>query len=77
VITRVLDPSWAFCASTVLSFPERGRRVDLRLPLSEAAAAELRGLGLGERFGVVTPFNPRGPELTRDANMGRLSKRHG
>jgi len=67
------DPSWAFYPETILEFPEGGLRVDLRSPLSEAVVAELQGLGLGGRFAVVTPCDPRGIRAGDDSNARRVA----
>jgi len=46
--------------------------LDLRRRVSGRDGRRLRALGLGRRFGVVTPFNPRGEVLSAAANRRRL-----
>lgn len=46
--------------------------VDLRRAVPLAVARRLRGLGLGRRFGIVTPYNPGGVSLSGAANTRRL-----
>lgn len=72
MISRRDDPSWAFYTNTVLRFPGHGVVVDLRRDLTTGEASTLRGLGLGERFGVVTPFNPMGRTVGHAENLARL-----
>src|SRR5436190_23251744 len=67
------DPSWAFYPETILEFPEEGLRVDLRSPLSVSVVAQLQGLGLGGRFAVVTPCDPRGTRVADGSNAIRVS----
>jgi len=70
------DPSWAFYPDTILEFPEEGLRVDLRSALSMSVVAQLQGLGLGGRFAVVTPCDPRGIRAVDDRNPTRVLALH-
>jgi hypothetical protein len=49
-----------------------GFEVDLRRELTETQRRQLRSLGLGRRFGIVTAFNPRGEEFPVATNRRRL-----
>lgn len=48
--------------------------VDLRVPVLPATRRVLAAIGLGEPFGVVTAFNPRGVELDEAENSRRASE---
>ena len=55
---------------TVLRFD--GFELDLRRTVTARQRTQLRSLGLGRRFGIVTAFNPRGEELPVSTNRRRL-----
>jgi hypothetical protein len=66
------DPSWFKYPNTILEIYRDGVvRVDLREPLTPALAQELRELGLGNHFAVVTACNPTGDQLTEEENHVR------
>ena len=77
------DPSWSQYPCTVLEIhPAAGSRgaappileVDLRAELAGSVAARLRSLGLGDRWAVVTAYNPRGRDREPEANESRHAK---
>ena len=63
---------WGSYPETVLIFagdPEIF--LDLREPVPPATKKALAALGLGEPFGILTAFNPRGQPLAADENARR------
>jgi hypothetical protein len=53
------DPRWATYPDTIVEvFTSPLIRADLRSPLPTAQAAELRAIGLGDAWAVVTACNP-------------------
>lgn len=77
------DPSWAQYPCTVLEIhsavpPGSGAsgviQVDLRSGLTESIARQLRSLGLGDRWAVVTAYNPHGRDRSPDGNEARQEK---
>ncbi len=69
------DPRWGSYPETVLTFegdPELF--VDLRVPVLPATRDALHALGLGEPFGIVTAFNPRGVDHSPDENTIRMDE---
>ena len=75
------DPSWSQYPCTVLEIhraaPTGGAavmEVDLRVRVSDSTARELRGLGLGPRWAVVTAYNPHGEDRDAGGNAARHAK---
>jgi hypothetical protein len=73
------DPSWAQYPCTVLEIhrAEAGAammEVDLRVPISDSTARELRELGLGPRWAVITAYNPHGQNRDPGGNAARHAK---
>ena len=48
--------------------------VDLRAPVPPATKDALAAIGLGEPFGILTAFNPRGVDLPADENSRRMEQ---
>jgi len=66
------DSLWSAYASTRLLIGRTPRlEVDLRLPVSDDLRHILTKLGLGERFAIVTPFDPRGTRAPAWQNLLR------
>lgn len=64
------DPDWRDYAATLLEIHAPGMpTVDLRQPLSRAIVRQLRTLGLGRTWGVLTAHNPAGRELSASENV--------
>ena len=59
--------------NTVLRFAP-DFEIDLRHTLTEPQRRQLRALGLGHRFGIVTSFNPGGRPLPAALNRRRLAR---
>jgi hypothetical protein len=57
---------------TVLRFADF--EVDLRRRLTARQLQQVCSVGLGRRFGIVTPCNPRGEKLLASANRRRLAR---
>lgn len=73
------DPSWSQYPCTVLEIHPAGSgtrpmEIDLRTELDGRAAARLRGMGLGERWAVITAYNPRGETRDDAGNLARHEK---
>jgi len=69
---RQRDARWGSYPETVLVFagdPEVF--LDLREPVPPATRKALAVIGLGEPFGILTAFNPRGQTLPDDENARR------
>ncbi len=68
------DPGWASYADTILEFhgPETVT-VDLRGPLLRGTVERIARAGLDGAFGLVTPCNPRGRDVSAEENESRLS----
>ncbi len=69
---RPVDERWSRYPETVLIFagdPEVC--VDLREPVPPATKKAMRVLGLGEPFGILTAFNPRGDDIGEEENRKR------
>ena len=63
------DERWGSYPETVLTFagdPEVF--IDLRIPVPPATRDALGVLGLGEPFGILTAFNPRGVDHSAEEN---------
>jgi hypothetical protein len=66
------DTLWTVYANAVLQIGgTRQRSIDLRRPLSDEVRRELKALGLGARFAVITAFNPGGRRATTRMNQWR------
>ena len=69
------DERWSNYPETVLIFsgsPEVF--VDLREKVPPATRHAFAAIGLGEPFGIVTAFNPRGLDDTSEANSRRMQE---
>ena len=69
------DPDWPKYPETVLRFttePKVG--IDLRKALSADDLSALRKIGFGEPFVVMTAFDPRGENLSREENEARMER---
>ena len=63
------DPSWTTYPETMLEIhAHRLLRVDLRATVLPELAAQLRGLGLGQSWAVITAHNPHGRRATDHEN---------
>jgi hypothetical protein len=63
------DPDWPRYPETVLRFAGDPKlSIDLRSLLSPEQISALSRLGLAEPFAVMTAFDPRGENLTREEN---------
>jgi hypothetical protein len=66
------DPDWPRYPETVLSFATTPAvEIDLRKVPSEDAIADLKAVGLGQPFAIVTAFDPRGENLSATENKKR------
>ena len=66
------DPDWPRYPETILSFSTKPTvEIDLREIPSEDALAQLRTAGFGDRFAVLTAFDPHGENLSREENEKR------
>lgn len=69
------DPRWGSYPETVLTFAgEPELFIDLRVPVSPPVRDALRALGLGEPFGILTAFNPRGVDHPAEENSRRMDE---
>lgn len=68
------DPDWPKYPETVLQFSGIAPiRIDLRAVPGTADIAALANIGLGEPFVVMTAFDPRGDNLSREENDERAA----
>lgn len=66
------DPDWPRYPETVLTFATNPKvEIDLRRSLSESALSGLKRIGLADPFAVLTAFDPRGADLSREENEKR------
>lgn len=66
------DPDWPRYPETILTFSTTPPvEIDLRLPLGEEALSRLRVAGLDKPFAIMTAFDPRGENLSREENEAR------
>jgi len=66
------DPDWPKYPETVLDFGTRPAiEIDLRRIPSDDAVAALTAAGFGEPFAIMTAFDPRGKNLSREENEKR------
>jgi hypothetical protein len=76
------DPSWSQYPCTVLElhraatdYPEASvLEIDLRTELAPATAAHLQRMGLGDRWAVVTAYNPHGRDRDPEGNEARHAR---
>ena len=69
------DPDWPRYPETILKFTtEPPVSIDLRAMPGDAELSGLRRIGLGEPFAVMTAFDPRGENLSKEEN-DRLSRK--
>jgi hypothetical protein len=67
------DPDWLRYPETILNFFTRPPvEIDLRNIPSPAALTVLKAEGLGEPFAIMTAFDPRGENLSPQANDQRM-----
>ncbi len=72
---KPLDERWGSYPETVCFFQSEPEvMVDLRVEVPPATRKDLAALGLGQPFGIVTAFNPRGVELGDQENSRRAEK---
>ena len=70
-----MDERWSSYPETVLHFAgEPEIMVDLRVTVPRPTRDALAALGLGDPFGVLTAFNPRGEDIDRAENDGRMQE---
>ena len=68
------DPDWPRYPETILSFSATPKvEIDLRQILSDKALTELERIGFADPFAVLTAFDPRGENLSREENEKRKS----
>jgi hypothetical protein len=66
------DPDWPRYPETILTFATGPSvEIDLRAIPSEQAIADLAAAGFGQPFAVLTAFDPRGRDLSREENEKR------
>jgi hypothetical protein len=66
------DPDWPRYPETILSFSTQPTvEIDLREIPSGDALAQLRAAGFGDPFAILTAFDPRGENLSREENEKR------
>lgn len=69
------DPDWPKYPETVLHFVTDPKvSIDLRKALGPGDLSALGGVGFGEPFVVMTAFDPRGENLSREENDGRMAR---
>ena len=66
------DPDWPLYPETVLNFATRPPvEIDLRAIPSDFALAQLKAVGLGAPFAIITAFDPEGRNLSAAENEQR------
>jgi hypothetical protein len=66
------DPDWPRYPETILTFAtEPSVEIDLREILPESTLSNLKEVGLGDPFAIITAFDPRGQNLPPAANEER------
>ncbi|HEY4672221.1 MAG TPA: DUF3293 domain-containing protein [Gemmatimonadaceae bacterium] len=66
------DPDWPLYPETILRFSfDPALEIDLRKSPKEEELSRLRASGFGEGFAVLTAFDPRGQDLSAEANAKR------
>jgi hypothetical protein len=66
------DPDWPRYPETILTFSTTPSvEIDLREVTSDTTLTSLRTIGLGKPFAVLTAFDPRGHDLSREQNEER------
>jgi Protein of unknown function (DUF3293) len=66
------DPDWAHYPETILSFlTQPAVEIDLREIPSESTLAQLRSASFEDPFAILTAFDPRGENLSREENEKR------
>ena len=72
---KPIEPEWGSYPETVCYFQgDEEVMVDLRIPVAPATRNGLTALGLGEPFGILTAFNPRGVDLPDEENSKRAGE---
>ena len=66
------DERWSSYPETVLDFGDV--MIDLRVPLEQPIKYGLAAIGLDKPFGVLTPYNPRGVDTSKEVNDRRLDE---
>lgn len=67
------DPSFLNYGRTILRF-ETGIDIDLRSELDAADLDDIRALGIGDSFAVITAYNPHGGDIDEDDNERRQTQ---
>jgi hypothetical protein len=66
------DPDWPRYPETILGFATTpALEIDLRATPSERAIAQLAAAGFGQPFAILTAFDPRGRDISREENEKR------
>jgi hypothetical protein len=66
------DADWPRYPETILSFETRPPvEIDLRAIPLESALDQLKGVGFGEPFAIMTAFDPKGRDLSSNENEKR------
>ncbi len=72
---KPINAQWGSYPETVCYFKgDEEVTVDLRVQVPQATRNGLSALGLGEPFGILTAFNPRGVDLDDEENSRRASE---
>lgn len=67
--------AWSSYPETILVFAgEPEMMVDLREQVPPATLRVLKAMGLGERFAVLTSYNPRGEDISAEENDRRFKE---
>jgi hypothetical protein len=67
-----LDPDWRNYPETILTFSTSPRvEIDLRQTVSDETLTDLKRIGLGTPFTVMTAYDPRGRDLSAAENEKR------
>ena len=72
---KQIEPEWGSYPETVCYFQgDEEVMVDLRIPVPPATRNGLTAMGLGEPFGILTAYNPRGVDLSDEENAKRAGE---
>ena len=73
--TKPVDKRWSSYPETVLHFPgDPPAMVDLRVPVESSIRNAFHALGLPGEFAVLTAFNPRGVDKSKEENDRRMKE---
>lgn len=67
------DPSFLNYGQTILRF-ETDRDIDLRSDLDAADVDDIRALGIGDAFAIITAYNPHGGDIDEQDNERRQTQ---